>query len=460
MNERARQVPGDLCTLPASEMASLVRERLVSPVELVSAHLERIAAVDPALAAFQVVRADRAIAEAAALAERPDLADLPLAGVPVAIKDNVDVAGEPTRMGSAATSPSPADADDELVARLRAAGCVVVGKTQLPELAIWPFTEPAAAAATRNPWNRSRTPGGSTGGGAAAVAAGLAALALGSDGGGSIRVPAACCGLFGLKPAPGLVPLAGGVAEHWLGLSAFGPLARTVADAALMLDVLAGTTSYRDPLPPERPLRIAFSARHPLPGAKADQAVTAALDEAAGMLRDAGHDLVPQSPSYPATLGLRFNGRWLAGIAQDAIGLDRSTLEPRTRKMARLGARLSSRAKPASADRFASQAADWFTGFDVLMTPTLTRTAQPVGTWDGKGWVATMLSVANWIYTPPWNLAGLPAASVPFGHDDDGLPIGLQLVGPAGSEATLLSLASQIEQLHPWPRLAPAPDSA
>ena len=460
MDERARSAPGDLCALTASEMASLVRERLVSPVELVSAHLSRIGAAGLALGAFQVVRADQAVAEAAALAERADLADLPLAGVPVAIKDNVDVAGEPTRLGSAATPASPAGADDELVARLRAAGCIVIGKTQLPELAIWPFTEPAAAAATRNPWNRSRTPGGSTGGGAAAVAAGLAALALGSDGGGSIRIPAACCGLFGLKPAPGLVPLAGGLTEHWLGLSAFGPLARTVADAALMLDVLAGTTSYRDPPLPARPMRIAFSAKHPLPGAKAGPAVGSALDEAVGMLRGAGHDLVAQSPPYPPTLGLRFNRRWLAGIAQDASGLDRRALEPRTRQMAALGARLSARTRPASADRFASQAADWFTGFDVLLTPTLTRGAYPVGSWDSKGWVRTMLSVANWVYTPPWNLAGLPAASVPFGQDEDGLPIGLQLVGPAGSEAILLSLASQIEQLHPWPRLAPAPGSA
>ncbi len=460
MDERARPVPADLCARPASEMASLVRQRLVSPVVLISAHLERIAAIDPVIGAFQVVRADQAVAEAAALAERADLAELPLAGVPVAIKDNVDVAGEPTRMGSAATPPEPAEADDELVARLRAAGCVVVGKTQLPELAIWPFTEPAAAPATRNPWHRGRTPGGSTGGGAAAVAAGLAALALGSDGGGSIRIPAACCGLFGLKPAPGLVPLAGGLAEHWLGLTAFGPLARTVADAALMLDVLAGTTSYRDPRPPTRPLRIAFSTRHPLIGAKAGQAARTALDEAVGLLRDAGHDLVPQSPPYPATLGLRFSSRWLAGIAQDATGLDRSALEPRTRKMAALGARLSSRARPVAADPFGRQAAGWFAGFDVLLTPTLTRAAPPIGTWDGKGWASTMFSAANWPYTPPWNMAGLPAASVPFDQDEDGLPIGLQIVGPAGAEATLLSLARQIEELHPWPGLAPAPASA
>src|SRR5712692_6416553 len=302
MGEQPSSVRTDLCELTATEMARLVRDREVGPVELVRAHLERIAERDPAIAAFQVVRGDKALAEAVALAERDDLGDLPLAGVPVAIKDNVAVAGEPTRMGSAATPQAPAETDDELVARLRTAGCVVIGKTQLPELAIWPFTEPAAAPATRNPWNRGRTPGGSTGGGAAAVAAGMAALALGSDGGGSIRIPAACCGLFGIKPGPGLVPLPGGRDEHWLGLSAFGPLARTVADAAVMLDVLAGTSGYAGPKPPERPMRIAFSARHPLPGAKVTPAVIAALGEAVGLLRDAGHDLTDRSPRYPATL--------------------------------------------------------------------------------------------------------------------------------------------------------------
>ena len=455
MDEREPARGSDLWALSVAEMASRVRGRRVSPADLVAAHLERIAALDPAIGAFQVVRADQAMAEAAALANRDDLAELPLAGVPVAIKDNVDVAGEPTRAGSAATSPQPAAADDELLTRLRAAGCVVIGKTQMPELAIWPFTEPAAAPASRNPWDRSRTPGGSTGGGAAAVAAGMAALALGSDGGGSIRIPAACCGLFGIKPAPGLVPLPGGRSEHWLGLSAFGPLARTVGDAALMLDVLAGTSNYANPRPPERPLRIAFSARHPLIGARAVPAVRDALARAASLLREAGHELVPQSPGYPPTLGLRFNSRWLAGIAQDVEALDHSALEPRTQRMARLGARLSNRARPASADPFARYAAEWFKSYDVLLTPTLTRGALPVGTWDGKGWVRTMLGAANWIYTPPWNIAGLPAASVPFGRDADGLPIGIQLVGGPGAETTLLGLAAQIEQLRPWPTIAP-----
>jgi amidase len=446
----------DLCSLPALTMASLVREGKISPVDLIRAHLDRIAELEPAISAFQVVRADQAVAEASALAERSDLTGLPLAGVPVAIKDNVDVAGEPTRMGSAATSAAPADADDELVTRLRDAGCVVIGKTQLPELAIWPFTEPAAFAATRNPWDRSRTPGGSTGGGAAAVATGMAAIALGSDGGGSIRIPAACCGLFGLKPGPGLVPVAGQRTVHWHGLTAFGPIARTVPDAALMLDVLAGTTGFRDPRPPAGPLRIAYSPRHSLPGVKATAAVSSALEDAADLLRGAGHELVAASPSYPPALGLRFNNRWLAGIAQDAEDLQASTLEPRTRQMSRIGNRLGRRARPAAADPFTSQMARWFTGYDVLMTPTLTKGPPAVGEWAGRSWFATMLAAAAWIYTPPWNVAGLPAASVPFGQDGNGLPIGIQLIGPAGTDRVLLDLATQIEQLHPWPQVAPA----
>jgi amidase len=447
----------ELCALSALEMADLVRRREVSPVELIQAQLDRIEAVEPQINAFQLVRSEAALREASELADRRQLADLPLAGVPVAIKDNVAVSGEPTRLGSAATSQAPAVADDRLVARLRAAGCVVIGKTQLPELAIWPFTESVAFGATGNPWDLRRTAGGSTGGGAAAVVAGMAALALGSDGGGSIRIPAACCGAFGFKPGRGLVPVAGGSTEHWFGLTEFGPIARTVADAAMMLDVLAGTTTYRDPRPVEQPIRIAFSDRHPLPGAKASPRVMIELDDVAAMLRNSGHSLVKESPPYPLTLGLRFNARWLSGIAQDAAGLDIDAVEPRTRQMVKLGRFFSSRTRSASADPFGRRVARWFTDHDALITPTLTGGAAPIGAWDGVGWAKTMLGVGNQIYTPPWNIAGLPAASVPFGHDDDGLPIGIQLVGPAGSEARLLSLAAQIEQLRPWPKLAPVP---
>jgi len=400
----------------------------------ISACLARIDELEPKLHAFQAVRRDEALAEAASVAPT-----LPLAGVPVAIKDNIDVAGLPTRFGSAATSDQPAEQDDELVRRLRAAGCIVVGKTQMPEVAVWPFTEPEAFAAPQNPLLPGMTPGGSTGGGAVAVAAGMARLALGSDGGGSIRVPAACCGLVGLKPGPGVVPLAGGVSEHWYGLTEFGPLARTVADAALMLDVLAGTDRYRNPQPASG-LRVAFSAEHPSLGVRAKPAIGDALDRARDALHEAGHRVTQARVPYPPTIGMRFSNRWLAGIAQDAQHLPADKLEERTRKMAKRGAKIARKVRPAAEDPFGERMRRWFGDYDALVTPTLTRPPVPIGTWAGKGWIRTMLGVANWIYTVPWNLARLPAASIPFAGT------GLQLIGPPDSEVTLLSLAAQLEQ--------------
>jgi amidase len=454
--------PGGLTGMRAVDIARAVRERRVTPEAVIRAHLDRIAAADPVIRAFQAVRADGALADAEALGRRDDLGTLPLAGVPVAVKDNIDVAGLPTRHGSAATPFALARRDDELVRRLRQAGAIPVGKTQLPELAIWPFTEPVAFPATRNPWDLSRTPGGSTGGGAAAVATGMAALALGSDGGGSIRIPAACCGITGIKPGPGVVPLAGGASQHWHGLTAFGPLARCAADAAAMLHVLSGGALSGDTgtgdaglgtLAPPRPLRIAVSARHPAPGARVAPAVRAALDEAAGLLRAAGHTVTWARPPYPANLGLRFSQRWLAGIAEDAQDLPADALEARTRAMVRRGQRAARRVRPAAADPFAARATEWLGRYDVLLTPTLARAAVPLGTWAGKGWVRTMLGVGNWLYTTPWNLAGLPAASVPFGcvpsGSDAGLPLGLQIVAPAGGEPVVLALAAQLEQLRP-----------
>ncbi|HEV2360618.1 MAG TPA: amidase family protein, partial [Acidimicrobiales bacterium] len=412
---RAGDSDVELFAARAVDLANLVRERRLSPVDVVRVHLDRIAAVEGRIRAFQVVLADDALAEAEALATHPDLDRLPLAGVPVAVKDNVDVRGAPSRLGSQATSDITAAADDELVARLRRAGCVIIGKTQMPELAVWPFTEPSAFSATRNPWDASRTPGGSTGGGAAAVASGMAALALGSDGGGSIRVPASCCGLVGLKPGRGVVPLAGGASQHWYGLTEFGPLARSVADVAAALDVLAGTSGYANVQPPDRPLRIAYSPRHFGVGVRVAPALRAAVEETAETLAAAGHTLVEARPPYPANLGLRFSRRWLAGISEDAGGLPEDLLEDRTRQMARRGRRLSAQVTPAQEDDFAAKVADWFKSFDLFLTPTLSRGPVPMGTWTGRGWVRTMLGVGNWVNTTPWNLAGLPAASIPFG---------------------------------------------
>ena len=209
----------------------MVRGRTISAVDATKACLERIERLDSKLHAFHVVRAEKALAEAASVDDRRDLSDLPLAGVPVSIKDNFNVAGEPTRVGSRATSDAPAKADDVAVRRLKDAGAVVIGKTTLPEMAIFGFTE-TAFAITRNPWNPQRSPGGSSGGAGVAVATGMSPLALGSDGLGSIRIPATFCGVFALKPTRGRLPLMGDLAEHWFSLSVSAPTAATVGDAA------------------------------------------------------------------------------------------------------------------------------------------------------------------------------------------------------------------------------------
>lgn len=444
----------DPTRLTAIEIAAAVRAREVSAEAVVWAHLERIASLDGTLGAFQVVAADQAVAEARALDARADLTGLPLAGVPIAVKDNIDVAGLPTRQGSAATADLPVAHDDELVRRLRAAGAVVIGKTRMPELAIWPFTESDAFGATKNPWDRSRTSGGSTGGGAVAVATGMAPLALGSDGGGSIRVPASCCGLVGIKPGPGVVPPAGGKPSHWLGLTQYGPIAASVADLAVTLDVLSDGMRFRDPRPPGRGLRLAVSIRPPAPGAKVDPQVAAAIRSLATALGDAGHQVVAADPPYPMDLGLRFMRRWLPGIAEDAGGLDAERLEGRTRSMAAVGRWIERLrwAKPADADGLGARMRAWFAGYDALITPTLATPPVPLGRWRGKGWISTTLGIANWVFTTPWNLVGFPAASIPAGTTADGVPIGAQLVAPPGGEAALLGLMAQVERSRPWPK--------
>src|SRR5690606_6262338 len=319
----------------AVEIATAVREKRVTPREVVADHLARIERLDGRVGAFRVVRAQAALAEADEVAARGDLAELPLAGVPVAVKDNLAVRGESVRNGSAATPDTPAERDHETVARLRAAGAVVVGLTNVPELCVFGTTEGVHGTA-RNPWDPGRSAGGSSGGSAAAVAAGMVPLALGNDGMGSLRIPAANCGLVTGKPGQGVIPA--GISEgDWFGMSENGPLATTVEDARLMFTVLAG----QEPARPEEPAarRIAVSLRSPLAGVAVSRPYAAAAREAAEVLMKAGHQVRRADPPYPASLGVTALAHWTAGAAVDARGLDRRFLTRRTRVHAAIGRR-------------------------------------------------------------------------------------------------------------------------
>jgi amidase len=447
----------DWVGLTAVRIAEAVRAKEVSPLDVVRQHLTRIGRVDPRINAFRLVRDTEVCAEAEQLARRPDIADLPLAGVPVAIKDQVDIAGCPTARGSAATSAEPAAADSELVARLRAAGALLIGKTNVPELCQWPFTETAAYGATRNPWHPEFTPGGSSGGSAAAVAAAMAPVALGSDGGGSIRIPASCCGLFGIKPGAGVVPAPG---ESWMGLSEFGPIATTVADATLLLDVLAGGEGYRraEPEPgPRRGLRVGMTVSPPAFGVRVDPAAVAAVDAVAAALVSGGHTVGRVAPPWRRTDMVAFLSRVFAGVHADAVGLPAHGLEPRTREVVRVGrVRSHLRSAPtAMPTGLAGRFRAWFDEHDLLLTPTLATGPLPVGAFERHGMVRTMYGSAAFMpFTPLLNVVRYPAMSVPGGWSADGLPIGVQLAAAPGGEALLLAVAAQLEILHPWPRHA------
>jgi amidase len=418
--------------------------------------LARIERHDARLGAFQVVRAAAALREADAVDARPDRAGLPLAGVPIAVKDNVPVAGEPMRAGSAGSDPTPQAADHEIVRRLRAAGAVVVGLTRVPELCVFAATD-SGFGLTRNPWNRGRTPGGSSGGSAAAVAAGLVPLAHGNDGMGSIRIPAACCGLVGIKPGLGVVP-AGLGGDSWFDMAENGPLATTVADCALMLSVLADRPSLAR-VADAGTLRIAVSTRAPMPLDLVDRDWASAARASAAVLREAGHSVVDADPPYGQVLSTSGLVRWLAGTALDARTLaDRSKLAARTRRHAAAGALLlrAGLPRPRGPQRWRERAERFFAQYDVLITPTLAHPPIAARLWSERGWLANLWASSRYApFAAPWNVAGWPAMALPAGVAPGGLPLSVQLVGRPGSEATLLALAAQLEQLRPWPRLAP-----
>lgn len=446
----------------AAGIAEEVRAGRRTAADVVTESLARIRENNSDIEAFQVVRGERAIAEAEGVDARADRDSLPLAGVPVAIKDNVPVAGEPMRVGSAASSKAPQSADHPVVERIRAAGGVVVGLTRVPELCVFGATD-SVYGITRNPWDLARTAGGSSGGSAAAVASGMVPIAHGNDGMGSVRIPAACCGLVGIKPGLGVVPAHLG-ATDWYAMSENGALATTAADAALLLSVMAGEPGLARILPMGDRLHVAVSFRPPVAGVAVDPAWAAAADTLASMLRGAGHAVRqddPLSATDPTANAAAIAGlaRWFAGTAADADELDTSRLEPRVRRHALLGRLV--RRTPLMSERLREswiEHADAFLSeYDVLVTPALAQPPINARRWFSGGWSSTML--ANIRYAPfaaPWNVAGMPAIVIPMGvHPQAGTPVAAQVVARRGRESLLLSIAAWVERVRPWQRTAP-----
>lgn len=453
----------ELCHSGAAEQARLIRGGEVSAVELMQATLDRIETIDPQINSFRCVFAEAALDAARVADANGNDPTKPMLGVPVAVKDNIAVEGAVTTSGSDGFE-TPAAQDAPIVASLRAAGAIVVGKTTCSELTVWPFTENETWGATRNPWNTGYSPGGSSGGSGAAVAAGLCGVAIGSDGLGSIRVPAGFNGVFGLKPHYGRVwhgP------SDWKGMAVNGPLGRTVADAALFLDATStNDTSATDDTAnfmaaldaPNKALRIALAwkplADYPIT-ARLGDAERAAVERTADVLRGLGHDVVERKLSFSSSASSNGMIRYLAGIDegfQQVEFPDRIT--KRTRAMAGFGRRIPARVVDwarRDAIKIASKLNEVFDEFDVVLTPGAVEAPLRIGELDGKGAVTTLrLSGKRIPHTGIWNVIGQPAASVPAGFSSIGLPVSVQLGGRPHDERTLLQLARQLETAQPW----------
>jgi len=449
----------DPLRMSALEQADAIRRGALGSVELTRLHLERIARLDRELSAFVTTlprRALRAAARADALRARGGA--LPtFHGVPSAIKDIDMVRGAFVRAGSRAMRWMVAPVDGESVRRIKAAGCVVVGKTATSELAIMPVTEPEIHAPTRNPWHPEHTAGGSSGGSAAAVAARLLPIAHASDGAGSIRIPAAFCNLFGFKPSRGLLPNFYAASDPF-GLSATGCVAHTVDDTAAMLDVLRGqpyalasgdgaaSLARRAALPPGA-LRVRLVLESPL--VEVDPEVRGAVERVAAALEAAGHRVEHGAPL--AVGEVEEFVPLMARIVANVPILSRRVLQPVTAWMHREGKRV----RPADAARAAraleARVLAWFGDADLILTPTVARTAPRVGAFrDLDARAAFAAASVLGAFTAPFNLSGQPAASVPAGFSSAGLPIGAQLVGPRDGDVRVLQVSRQLEQALPW----------
>lgn len=474
----------ELHEFSALDQAVAIRERAISPVELIEHYLARIDRLDQpgdphgGLGAFFTVTAEQARAQAAE-AERAVLAGDevgPLHGVPTVIKDLNLTAGVPTTFGAAAMREFVPAVSDAVVDKLAAAGTISLGKTSTPEFGFPCYTEPAFAGPARTPWDPDRLAGGSSGGSAVAVASGMVPIALGSDGGGSIRIPANCTGLFGIKTSRGRVstaPLGGDTT----GLSVLGPLARTVRDAAAMLDAMAGMVAgdpYWAPPPPDGEtfrsyadrdlgsLRVGRYLDSGMPGADVDPEVATAYEEASTLLELLGHEVedLPGPPLAPGLIG-HFETVWtLAGTTLPISPAQAGTLQPLTAYLRDRGLALSAGQAMESLYALRMFSRSWISStadYDVLLSPVCTLPPRPVGWFfeDGLGEPDFERQKRYAAYTAVYNITGQPAVSVPLYWTPEGLPIGSMLVGRPGDEATLIALSAQLEAAQPWAARTP-----
>jgi len=463
----------EVAHLDGMAQADLVRRKEVQPIELVEAAIERIERLNPTLNAVVTPMYEEALAAA-----KNNISKGPLAGVPFLLKDLLAAyKGVPMSLGSELMRNFVPDHDSELVGRLKRAGLIIVGKTNTPEFGILPTTEPRLFGPSRNPWDTERTTGGSSGGSAAAVSSCLVPLAHGNDGGGSIRIPASCCGVFGLKPTRARNPLGPDFAEITGGLVAEHAVTRTVRDSAALLDATSGPDEgdpYWAP-PPMRPflqevgadpgkLRIAFTTEANA-GVKIHQDCVKAVEDAAALCRDLGHEVVEAAPEIKGDLVVQaFLAVWSAGVASTLDGIARMTrqppgpdrVEPLTWAVYEMG-----RKTTASDYLLAIQLlqglgrvlARFLVDYDVWLTPTLGEPPVPLGTFDSppenplQGFFRATQFVP---FTPVCNCTGQPAMSVPLFWNAENLPVGTHFVGRFGDEATLFRLAAQLEEARPW----------
>ncbi|MDB9539593.1 amidase [Anabaenopsis arnoldii] len=452
----------DLAFTPALELAKLIRGRELSPLELVELYLNRIEQFNPQLGSYFTVTAEQAIADAQAKTEiLTTTSELPpFFGVPISIKDLNAVAGVPCTYGSPALLQNIPHYDDGVVTRIKQAGFIILGKTATSELGSFPYTEPTGFPPARNPWNLEYTPGGSSGGAAAAVAAGLCAIAQGSDGGGSIRGPAACCGLVGIKPSRGRVTHAP-VGSPVAGLGTNGPIARTVADAAALLDVMSGYVTG-DPywLPDPQTsflaatteklgnLRIAFSTSiHPL--GLADANCQQGVMQTVELLAQLGHTIEEKSLDLSGLVE-PFQTVWQGAVA--ASGIPPEALQPVNRFLfSRIGSVGEYLRAVSQMQILARQIVAFFDTVDVLVLPVYLRSPIRVGEWADLTPEETFQKIIHWVAPcPAANATGQPAIAIPVGFDANGLPMSVQLVGKPAAESTLITLAAQLEAANPW----------